>query len=112
MLNRGADASARREVSDRVEFFAAENISHRSIVAKIDMVNDHVFAKAGNVCVLDLRIVKIVEVIEDDDGVSCREQAFNEMGADETCAASDKNSHAPRSSTTKHTECTKKIIFG
>jgi hypothetical protein len=33
------------------------------------------------------------------------------MGADETSSACDQNSHAPRSSTTKHAECTKKIMI-
>src|SRR6266542_3487891 len=51
------------------------------------MVNGHIFGETGDICLLDLRIVKIVEVIEDDDGVSCPEQAFNEMGADETSSA-------------------------
>jgi hypothetical protein len=39
------------------------------------------------------------------------EQAFNEMGADKTRPASDQNSHGARSSTTKHTKCTKKIMI-
>jgi hypothetical protein len=54
----------------------------------------HIFGETGDICLLDLRIVKIVEVIQDDDGVSCREQAFNEMGANETGTACDQDSHA------------------
>ena len=76
------------------------------------MVNDHVFGETGDICLLDLRIVKIVEVIQDGHFAPGREQFFDQVRADETRAASDKNSHAPRSSTTKHMECTKKIIFG
>ena len=60
------------------------------------MVNGHMFGETGDVCLLDLRIVKIVEVIEDDDGVSSRQQALNEMGADETGSACDQNSHEAR----------------
>jgi hypothetical protein len=56
---------------------------------------------------LESRIVEIVEVIEDGDAVPGREQAFNQMGADETRPASDQNSHGARSSTTKHKKCTK-----
>ena len=37
------------------------------------MVNGHVFSETGNVCMLDLRIVKIVEVVEDGDFVPNRE---------------------------------------
>ena len=57
------------------------------------MVNCHIFSETGNVCPFDLRIIKIVEVIKDDDRVSRGEQAFNEMGADETRPARDQNSH-------------------
>jgi hypothetical protein len=76
-------------------------------------VNGHVFGETGDVCMLDSRIVKIVEVIEDGDHVPGSEQAFNEMGADKTRPASDQNSHShgARSSTTKHTKCTKKIMI-
>src|SRR5437762_13774843 len=76
------------------------------------MMTAHIFGETGDICVLDLRIVKIVEVIQDGHFAPGREQFFDQVRADETRAASDKNSHAPRSSTTKHTECTKKIIFG
>src|SRR5215813_948056 len=67
------------------------------------------FGETGDVCMLDSRIVKIIEVIEDGDDVPDPEQAFNEMGADETRPASDQNLHGARSSTTKHKKCTKKI---
>ena len=60
------------------------------------MVNDHVFGETGDICLLDLRIVKIVEIIEDRHGVSRREQPFNEMGTDETSPSCDQNSHVVR----------------
>jgi hypothetical protein len=60
------------------------------------MVNGHIFGETGDICLLDLRIVEIVEVIEDHHGVSCREQSFNEMGADETGPACDQDSHGAR----------------
>src|SRR6266550_1499300 len=75
------------------------------------MVNGHILGETSDVCVLDSRIVKIVEVIEDGDYVPGREQLFNEMGPDETRPASDQNSHGARSSTTKHKKCTKKIMI-
>jgi hypothetical protein len=88
-----------------------KQISHGRAVSKIDMVNGHIFGEAGNVCLLDSPIVKIVEIIEDYDCVSGRQQVFDEMGADETGTACDQNSHVARSSTMKHAKCTKKIIF-
>ena len=63
------------------------------------MVNGHIFGETSDVCVLDSRIVKIVEIIEDGDRVPGREQAFNEMGANETCSASDQNSHGAKLAT-------------
>ena len=63
------------------------------------MVNGHIFGESGDICLLDLRIVEIVEVIEDHDGVSYREQSFNEMGADKTGSACDQDSHL---TTNKH----------
>src|SRR5437899_9658000 len=73
------------------------------------MMNGHIFGETGDIRLLDLRIVEIIEVIEDHDGVSCREQVFNEMGADKTGSACDQDSHVPRSSTTKHKKCTKNL---
>ena len=63
------------------------------------MVNGHILGETSDVCVLDSRIVKIVEVIEDGDRVPGGEQAFNEMGADETSPAGDQDSHL---TTNKH----------
>ena len=65
-------------------------------------MNGHIFGAAGDICLLDLRIVEIVEVIEDDDGVSCREQSFNEMGADKTGSACDQDSHETKLATDVH----------
>ena len=52
---------------DGFKLFGMKQISHRGAVAEIEMVNRHIFGNGGNVCMLDLRIVKIVEVIEDRD---------------------------------------------
>jgi len=59
-------------------------------------MNGYVFGETGDICLLDLRIVKIVEVIEDGDLLSRCEQAFNEMGADETGSACDQDSHGAK----------------
>lgn len=70
MLNRWAHTRARSQMHDRVEFFSVKQVSHRAIIAKIDMMNRNVLGKCRHVFVFDLRIVKIVEVIENGDIVS------------------------------------------
>ena len=87
---------------DHFKFFAVKQISHGRAISKIDMMSGHVFGETGDICLLDLRIVEIVEVIEDHDGVSYREQSFNEMGADETGSACDQDSHGAKLATDGH----------
>src|SRR5262245_28392593 len=102
VLNRWSNAGPSSHMRDDLEFLAMKQVSHRRAIAKIDMVNGHIFGKTGDICLLDLWIVKIVEVIEDDDGVSCCEQAFSEMGADETSPAGNQDSHGPKLATNGH----------
>jgi hypothetical protein len=70
-----------------------KQIPHRRVISEIEMVNGDIFGETGDICMLDSRIVKIVEVIDDCDDVPGRKQAFNEVGADETRPPSDQNSH-------------------
>ena len=80
-------------------------------VAKIDVVNGYVPGKISNVGMLDSWIVKIIEVVQDDYIMPCRQQLLDKMRPDEARAACDQNSHAPEVQP-RSTECTKKIIFG
>jgi len=73
MLNGWAHARARSQMRDGVELFAVKQVSHGGIFAKIDMMNRNVLRNFLDVCAFDLRIVKIVEVIEDGDAVPGRE---------------------------------------
>src|SRR5215510_1139453 len=59
-------------------------------------MNDHIFGESGYVCLFESRIVKIIEVIEDDNRVSGREQPLNQMAADKTRSARDQDSHSLR----------------
>jgi hypothetical protein len=97
VLNGGPNASSRSQVHDRVYFFAVKDSSHQVALAKIDAANAYVFSETGNVRVLNLRIVKIIEIIQDHDFMPSSEQLLNQMRADETCAACDQNSHKARS---------------
>ena len=95
-LNGGPNASARSQMDDRVDFFAAKHGSHRFVLSKIDVTNGYIFCEPGNVRVLNLRIVKIIEVVQDDDFVPGGEQLLGKMRSDETGATCDQNSHGAK----------------
>src|ERR1700730_10778640 len=109
LLNRWPNPRTCGQMENRVEFLISENISNFAGVAKIDVVKSNVFRERGNVLSLDLRIVKIVEVVNDDDVMSIGEKPFDQMRADESCTAGHENFHCSGTSTTKGTKCTKKI---
>jgi len=92
-LNRGPNPGARSQMGDRVNFLPMKQITHRRAVAKIDAADAHVFRKTGNVRALDLWIVKIIEVIDDDDFMSGLQQLLDKMRPDKTRAACDQDSH-------------------
>src|SRR5689334_10414721 len=96
-------------MNDGIELSVSKDVRDLFAVAKIDLVNGDVFGKSGNVRAFDIRIVIIVEVIEDSDVMSLDQQSFDKMGPDKTRAAGNENFHAPATSTTKETKCTKKI---
>jgi hypothetical protein len=78
---------------DGVHFFAAKDTSHRVVLAKIDVANGYVFCETGNIRVLDLRIVKIIEIVQDYDYMPDSEQLLNQMRPDKAGAACDQDSH-------------------
>ena len=78
-------------------------------VAKIDFTNRSVFRKRGNVRVLDLWIVEVIEVIDDDNVVTLGQQSFDKVRADKSRSAGDQDFHSRGTSTTKDTKCTNKI---
>src|ERR1051325_1939163 len=65
MLNRRSNTCSSSDVRDRVHFSAAKHTSHRVAVAKIDLTNAYLFCETGYVRVLDLRIVEVIEIVED-----------------------------------------------
>src|SRR5215469_7148122 len=87
VLNRGPNASARSQVHDRVYFFAVKHSPHRVALAKIDVANRYVFCETSNVRALNLRIVKIVEIVQDDDLMADSEQLLNQVRPDKAGAA-------------------------
>ena len=60
------------------------------------MTNGYITRKTGNVRVLNLRIVKIVEVIQDDDFMLRSQQLLGKMRADKPGASSDQDSHGSK----------------
>ena len=78
-LNGGANASARSQMHDGVHFFAAKHSPHRVVLSKIDPANSYVFCETSNVRVLDLRIVEVIEIVEDDDFMGIRSITISPM---------------------------------
>ena len=102
VLNGGPNASAGSQVDDDVYFFAAKQSPHRVALSKIDVANSYVFCKISNVRVLDLRIVKIIEIVQDHDFMSDSEQLLNQMRPDKAGAACNQNSHGAKLATDGH----------
>ena len=88
-LNGGPYAGAGSQVHDGVYFFAAKHSSDRLALSKIDVTNGYVFCKTSNVRVLDLRIVKIIEIVQDDDFMPDSEQLLGKVRPDKASTACD-----------------------
>src|SRR5437773_10520910 len=102
MLNRRPNTCSRSDVRDRVHFFAAKHTSHGFAVAKIGAANSYVGGETGNIRMLDTRIVKIVEVIQDDDFMPDSKQVLDKMRADKASTACDQDSHGGKLATDGH----------
>ena len=70
LLDRGPHPRARGQMRHGVEFFPVKKQVHRAAVAQIDSMNRDVAGHRFDIGALDLRIVKIVEIVEDRDFVS------------------------------------------
>jgi hypothetical protein len=88
-LNGWPDTSARSQVHNRIHFFAAKDSSDRVALSKIDLANGYLFCETSNVRVLDLRIVKIIEIVQDDDFMPHSEQLLGKVRADKAGTACD-----------------------
>jgi hypothetical protein len=80
-------------MKNRVEFFSSKNGRDFCGISKIDLVDGDVFGDGEDVRPLDLRIVKVVEIVDDRHIVAIRDQFFNQMRADEPGPTGDQNSH-------------------
>ena len=109
-LNGGPNASAGSQVHDGVYFFAAKHSSDRVALSKIDVTNGYVFCETSNVRVLDLRIVKIIEIVQDDDFMPHSEQLLGKMRPDKAGAACDQDSHERQKLATDGHEVHEEIV--
>jgi hypothetical protein len=66
------------------------------------VANGYVFCKISNVRVLDLRIVKIIEIVQDDDFMPASEQLLNQMRPDKAGTACDQDSPGAKLATHGH----------
>src|SRR5205814_8080912 len=98
-LNGRPNASAGSQVHDGVYFFAAKQSSQRVVLSKIDVANSYVFCETSNVRVLDLRIVKIIEIVQDDDFMPDSEQLLGKIRPDKAGAACHHDSHGAKLAT-------------
>jgi hypothetical protein len=57
------------------------------------VADGYVFREASNIRVLDRRIVKIIEIVQDDDFMPDSEQLLGKVRPDKAGAACDHNSH-------------------
>jgi hypothetical protein len=98
-LNGGPNARTGSQVHDRIYLFAAKHILDRVALSKIDVINGYVFCEASNVRVFDLRIVKIIEIVQDDHFMPDSEQLLDKVRPNKAGPACDKDSHGAKLAT-------------
>jgi len=79
----------------------AKHSSDRVAVSKVYVADGYVFSETSNVRVLDLWMVKIIEIVKDDDFMPRTEQLLGKMRPDKAGAASNQNSHGGQLATDK-----------
>ena len=101
-LNGGPNAGAGSQMNNHLDFFATKHSSHRVVLPKIDTANGYVFCETSNVCLFDLRIVEIVEIVKDHDFMANAEQLLNQVRPNKAGAACDEDSHGAQLATDDH----------
>jgi hypothetical protein len=89
LLDRGSHPCARRQMRHGVEFFPVKKQVHRAAVAQVDPMNRGIPRHRFDIGALDLRVVKVIEIVEDRDFVSRAEQLFHQVRADKARSARD-----------------------
>ena len=92
----GPDAGSSSEVNDLVEPRSAEQVLENGPIAQVPLHKRECprqRLKIAEVGLLDLRVVKIVEIVEDPNGVAVAQQAVAHVIADESGAAGDQEIH-------------------
>src|SRR5262249_8824780 len=92
-LDRRSNAGTSGKMKDGIERLLSEDICNLLTIAKIDVMDANVLCDTGNVRAFDLRIVKVVKIIEDGDLMAICEQPSNQMRTNEAGAASHENVH-------------------
>src|SRR4051812_2664975 len=93
LKNRRPHSRARGKMNYGINFLAIEQTVDRSAVAQIDLVDRYILRESSHIGSLDLRIVKVVEIVENRDFMPGREEFLDEVRADETGAARDQDPH-------------------
>lgn len=95
IFQRVSHPGLRGQMNDTIRLFISENTSHRvpvfdrnTVKAKRLMVSD-----AGKPRLFQRDIIIVVEIINPDDFITARQQAFDTMHANETSTACNQNFH-------------------
>src|SRR5688500_1821057 len=100
VLDRVAYARLRREVHDALVCALRERRFHGRSVREVDSLEAESLLRLepGEAGLLERGVVVRVEVVEADDFIAARQQAFGDVVADETGGTRDKDSHQSRPS--------------
>ena len=78
------------------EFSATDDLRDRRAIPQIDFVDANGIGDRGEITALDLRVVEIVEVVENGDFVPFANQLLDQMRTDKSGATRDENFHGAR----------------
>jgi hypothetical protein len=93
ILDRGANAGTRREMNNSIRQFRGKRTENCFPVPDIQRIKVNVRQNSLDVFPFDPRIVKVVEVIDDRDGMPIRQQGFDQMGTNESCTTCHHHFH-------------------
>jgi len=99
MVEAGADAGAGGEMDDLVEFYGSEEFADGAGGADVALDEFEGFGErleAADIGALELRIVKVIELVECPDGMAVVQEAFANVRADEARAAGDEKVHGTK----------------
>ena len=96
LRDRGSDPGAGSQVNDGVERPRCDDPLNGGLVDDIRAMDRNPLAYSGEITLFPMRIVKVVEVVEDLHAMSVVEQTLNKVRTDKAGAAGDEDIHNRR----------------